>query len=174
MPTAWFEVVTGRTLEQGDIISDCPIYSPIFPSSPDQPVTEVDEFSYDTIVMSQSCDLVIDREKLSHVVLCPLRNQSEIANDSSHPLANKGALKNAAKHKEPAFFVLAGFDHERLRREIAVVHFRQVFTLPVGFLRTIAEKRGERLRLCSPYKEALASRFAAFFGRVALPIDVVV
>jgi hypothetical protein len=174
MSTDWFEVVTGRTLEQGDIISDCPIYSPVFPSSPDQPVTEVEEFSYDTIVMSQSCDLVIDREKLSHVVLCPLWSQSEIANDSRHPLAGKGMLKNAAKHKEPAFFVLAGCNHERQHREISVVHFRQVYTLPVGFLRTIAEARGERLRLRSPYKEALSNRFASFFGRVALPIDVIV
>jgi hypothetical protein len=174
MPTTWFEVVTGRTLEQGDIISHCPIYSPAFPSSPDQPVTEIEEFSYDVIVMSQTCDLVMDREKLSHVVLCPLQSQSEIANSLGHPLANKGALKNAVKHKEPAFFVLAESNHERLLREISVVHFRQVYTLPVGFLRAIAEQRGERLRLCSPYKEALANRFAAFFGRVALPIDVVV
>jgi hypothetical protein len=173
MPTAWFEVVTGRTLEQGDIISHCPIYSPVFPS-PNQPVTDVEEFSYDVVVMSQSCDLMIDREKLSHVVLCPLENQSDIANSPGHALANKGALRNAAKHKEPAFFVLAECNHDRLRREISVVHFRQVYTLPVGFLRTIAEQRGERLRLCSPYKEALSNRFAAFFGRVALPIDVVV
>jgi hypothetical protein len=174
MPSEWFEVVSGRTLEQGDIICDCPIYSPVYPSSVGLPVTEVEEFLYDTIVLSQSCDLVIDREKLSHVVLCPLQNRSEIANTPTHPLANKGALRNAAKHKEPAFFVLPGYDHERLRREISVVQFRQVYTLPVGFLRTIAEQRGERLRLSSPYKEALANRFAAFFGRVALPIDVIV
>src|SRR6266567_3207279 len=38
------------------------------------------------------------------IVLCPLQNQSDIADSPGHPLANKGALTNAAKHKEPAFF----------------------------------------------------------------------
>jgi hypothetical protein len=75
--------------------------------------------------MSQTCDLVIGREKLTHVVLS---RQSDIANDANHPLSKKGALANAAKNKEPAFFVLAECDHERLRREISVVHFRQVYT----------------------------------------------
>jgi hypothetical protein len=169
MPTDWYEIVEGQDLETGDVISECPIYSVIFPDDPAAPVTQVDYASYDVVVLSQSCDLVAGREKLSHVVLCPIVGRSQL--DASHPLSSKGALLKAVQNKEPAFFILETSDHI-VRRELSIVHFRQVFTLPVVFLRRIAEQRGRRLRLRSPYKEALATRFAAFFARVGLPQDI--
>src|SRR5207249_11503974 len=98
MPTDWFEVVSGRDLEQGDIIPDCPVYSAVFPLSVNEPVTEINERLYDVVVLSQSCDLVLEREKLSDVVLCPLFTRSVIENDSTHALARKGMLLNAAKN----------------------------------------------------------------------------
>jgi hypothetical protein len=172
MPTSWYEVVQGDTLETGDIILGCTVYSPIFPEVPTDPVSEVDAVVYDLIVLSQSCDLVIGREKLSQVVLCPILQKSQIESDLNHALRTRGALTQAAKNKEPAFFILQASDHPECLREISAVHFREVFTLPVSFLRRVAEEKGARLRLCSPYKEALAARFAAFFGRVALPEDI--
>src|SRR5882672_29185 len=171
MPTEWYEVVQGETLETGDIFFNCPIFSPRFPEDPLDVVSEVDQQDYDVVVLSQSCDLVVGREKLTHVVLCPIITRSEIDQNQSHPLSNPGALKKAVQNKEPAFFVLEVSDHPQVRRELSVVHFRQVFTLPVTFLRRVATEQGNRLRLRPPYKEALASRFAAFFARVALPQD---
>jgi hypothetical protein len=168
MPTSWYEIVNGQSLETGDVLPDCPIYSVVFPDNPAQEVSEVDYQQYDVVVLSR--DLVEGREKLSHVVLCSIVARSQL--DIAHPLSNKGALNNAVKNKEPAFFVLNESDHPEARRELSIVHFRQVFTLPVPFLRRIAEQRGKRLRLRSPYREALATRFAAFFARVALPLDI--
>ncbi|WFU37742.1 hypothetical protein QA640_25105 [Bradyrhizobium sp. CB82] len=159
-------------METGDIILGCTVYSPIFPAEPDEPVSEVESFTFDLIVMSQTCDLVIGREKLENVVLCPIAQKSEIERDASHALRQRGALVQAAKNKEPAFFILQASDHPECLREVSAVHFREVHTLPVSFLRRVAAMKGPRLRLCSPYKEALATRFAAFFGRVGLPEDI--
>jgi hypothetical protein len=105
-------------------------------------------------------------------LVCPILQKSTIDQDANHALKTRGAMMQAAKNKEPAFFVLQASDHPECLRELSIVHFREVFTLPVSFLRRVAEQKGHRLRLRSPYKEALASRFAAFFGRVALPEDI--
>jgi hypothetical protein len=148
------------------------VYSPIFPDVPGEPVSENDSAIYDLIVLSQSCDLVPGREKLNNVVLCPVLQRSEMERDTQHALRTRGALTQAAKNKEPAFFILQASDHPDCLREISAVHFREVFTLPVSFLRRVADQKGRRLRLCSPYREALATRFAAFFGRVGLPEDI--
>lgn len=171
MPNDWFDIVEGSELQQGDLIRDCPIYTPIIPAEADGNV-QVDEGQYDVIILSQTCDLVIGRENVQQVVVCPAALRAEIAASNDHPLRTKGALQNACKNKEPAFFVLAAFEHADVSRDVSVVHFRMVYTLPIGYLRTIAERAGKRPRLRSPYKEALSNRFAAFFGRVALPEDV--
>jgi hypothetical protein len=173
VPTPWYEVVEGSSLETGDIILQCTIHSPVFPANPLEDVSELSTEIFDVIVLSQSCDLVERREKLSHVVLCPLILRSQIEADKSHSLHSKGALSQAAKNKEPAFFVLQSSDHPECLRELSVVTFRQVYSYPVEFLRKVIVGKGKRLRLRSPYKEALSSRFASFFGRVALPDDVI-
>jgi hypothetical protein len=59
-----------------------------------------------------------------------------------------------------------------MKREPSLVHFRQIYTLPLEFISEFAAGRGPRLRLKSPYREALAHRFGGFFQRVGLPFEV--
>jgi hypothetical protein len=174
MASNWFEVVSGTSLEQGDIVSNCPVYSVIYPSDPEKEVSDIDKTTYELIILSQSCDLVEGRENVSSVVLCSIASMEQINRMEKHALKRKGRLEQAAKNKEPAFFVLDRFEHPTLGRDISVVHFRNVYTLPIPFLRQLASNGSERLRLRTPYREALAHQFAAFFGRIALPQAVTI
>jgi hypothetical protein len=55
---------------------------------------------------------------------------------------------------------------------IRVVSFRQVFSLPFGYIRALASQQSPRLRLLPPYREHLAQAFARFIMRVGLPVDI--
>lgn len=55
--------------------------------------------------------------------------------------------------------------------EVGIVSFRQVFSVPMDYLRAHAKKR-PRLRLLPPYREQLAQAFARYFMRVGLPVDI--
>jgi hypothetical protein len=53
-----------------------------------------------------------------------------------------------------------------------VVSFREVWSLPLVFVRNMAGAIGQRPRLRSPYREHLAQAFARYFMRVGLPVDI--
>ena len=176
MASDWYEQVSGRAIEQGDILANCPVFfvkSSAFPEEiavgTNFPV-EYEVTTYEVVVMSQSCDLQEGqgREKLQQVVLCPVQARSNLPD--SHPLKRADALKAAAKGYQPSFFVLDRYEDpgQPLDRDVSIVHFNQVYTLPIEFVRALAERRSPRLRLKSPYREELSRRFGAFFGRIAL------
>jgi len=57
-------------------------------------------------------------------------------------------------------------------RNALVVDFRQIFSLPVPYLRKHAASLGSRWRLQSPYREHFSQAFARFFMRVGLPAAI--
>jgi len=59
-----------------------------------------------------------------------------------------------------------------LQRELRVVDFRAVYSLPHTYLRLIATEGGDRVRLMPPYREHLSQAFARFFMRVGLPVNI--
>jgi hypothetical protein len=65
--------------------------------------------------------------------------------------------------------MLAGFNGPDDNTSSFVVDFRQIYSLPFGFLQKEAAKMEARKRLISPYLEHLAQSFARFFMRVGLP-----
>ena len=175
----WYDVVNGAEIEQGDILSDCTVY--MFDSIVNANEISLDQelfpewtaVNYDVVVLTQSCDLQAGqgKPKVQHVVLCPIEGRSRIEEAPNHVLHNKGILRKAARGEHPGFFVISDFfsrDLPELNRDVGVVHFQQIYTLPVDLVRNHAASLGPRLRLRSPYREALSSRFASFFGRVAL------
>ena len=169
-PFPWYEVVTGDELEQGDLLDACPVFGP-----PDE-LPEWDETApvfFETegrnvIVVSQDCDLVKGREKLSECFsalsgIFRVRTGDHLSTVRGREEARRGMLPN--------LHMLAGCSlpgHERVR----VVDFRQVFSLPVAFTRRQAERSDSRLRLLPPYREHLAQAFARFFMRIGLPLDI--
>jgi hypothetical protein len=59
-----------------------------------------------------------------------------------------------------------------MAREVRIVDFRRVFSLPLTFVRQRAPRTGDRLRLLPPYREHLSQAFARYFMRVGLPQDI--
>lgn len=168
---SWFRVVQGFDLLQGDILEACPVFVP-----PDDLVLDAtapvpfDWEARDVIVLTQSCDLAPGREKISQVLLCPVWEASQFK--PPHHLATARGLEEARRGNLPAFHLLAACAEPGFQREIRVVDFRHVHTLPLSYLHTQAEKLGDRLRLLPPYREHLSQAFARFFMRVGLPANI--
>ena len=168
----WYHLVTGDSLEQGEFLEAFPVFRP--PPELDsweEASSAFFEFEdRDVVVVSQTCDLVKGREKLSEVLLCPIWDLSNFAVDNH--LATAKGREEARRGQLPSVHSLAKCELPGVSRTVRVVDFRQVFSLPLGFARHQAEKTGKRLRLGSPYREHLAQAFARFFMRIGLPLDI--
>jgi hypothetical protein len=123
----------------------------------------------DVVVMTQTCDLVPGREKVTEVLFCAVWSRSDL--NSGH-LATAHGLEDARRGNLPGYHLLAGCDIGGIVREVRVVDFRRVYSLPLAFVRQRAASGGDRLRLLPPYREHLSQAFARFFMRVGLPQDI--
>ena len=165
----WYDTVIGDEIQQGDILEGCPVFVP--PSNLAETGPEATTFKWverDVIIMSQSCDLVKERAKVEEVLLCAVWKRSEI---KSGELATPQGMEKARKGLLPPFHVLAECSLSSFTREVQVVDFRRVYTLPLEFIRKLAVSK-DRIRLLPPYREHLAQAFARFFMRVGLPVDI--
>jgi hypothetical protein len=162
----WYAVVSGSDIQQGDILQQCPVFSP--PQNIESTgEAEITRTRRDVIIMTQSCDL--DRDKSPEVLLCGLYQRSQIP--ATHKLAKVDNLEHTRKGNMPAFHLLLECDLEGFERELTIVDFRRVYSLPFEFILRLAANR-LHLRLLPPYREQLSQSFARFFMRVGLPLDI--
>ena len=119
--------------------------------------------------MTQTCDLVPDREKVTEVLLCAAWSRSDLK--TGH-LATPRGLEDARRGNLPGYHLLAACDLPEFARDIRVVDFRRIYSLPLPFVRQRAARTGDRLRLLPPYREHLSQAFARYFMRVGLPQDI--
>lgn len=169
----WYGIATGEDIEQGDFLEACPVFIPPEDLA-EVPFTESFEREFgweerNVIVMSQSCDMMKGREKVSEVLLCPVWNRSELTKGY---LATDKGMEDARRGNLPSYHVLAECSLNGFAREVRVVDFRRVYALPLSFVRRWATVRGHRIRLLPPYREHLSQGFARFFMRVGLPVDI--
>ncbi len=169
----WYELVRGDALEQGDIFDACPVFRP--PSDLPWPVDQNDESveftgtSSDVVIMSQSCDIAPDQKSDMWLVLfCPVWDLSAAARVNQF-LGSSFGKEECRRGHLPGYHMIDGCQN---KREISIVSFREVWSLPLDFVRRMAAKSGRRLRMRSPYKEHLAQAFARYFMRVGLPADI--
>jgi len=165
-PYPWYAAVAGDDLEQGDILESCPVFLP--PSDLASQVRSEAMFRWETrdvILISQSCDMVRGREKISDAILCAVWKRSEIN-------LSPDQLEQVRKGGMPSLQILAECPLENFRREVSIVDFRRVHSLPVPFVRERCLSMERRLRLLPPYREHLSQAFARFFMRVGLPVDI--
>jgi hypothetical protein len=164
----WFAQISHDDLEQGDIFEECPTFLPPdnITESNQKPVIQWAE--RDLILLSQSCDLVKDREKITQACLCEVWRASEFK--GSHFLAKPSGLEMVRKGQVPRYHLLARCEIPGFEREFRIIDLQQVYSLPIDFLRSRA--RGGRLRLLPPYREHLSQAFARVFMRVGLPVDI--
>ena len=164
----WYEIVEGRELYQGDILTSCPLILP--PPAIEAGIkVDVDVIEYDVIVMSQSCDLI--QNKLELVLVCPIWGLSEF--EEKNPSYKDSKMKESLRRGSlPGYHLLNKCELDGFEKEYSVIDFRSVFSVSFNFLETLAEQRGKRLRLLPPYREHLSQAFARFFMRVGLPVDI--
>jgi hypothetical protein len=171
-----YELVRGEDLKQGDIFEDCLVLQP--PPNLSWPVTEaceeisVDVVKQDVVVMSQSCDLELEQKSdMWLVILCPIWNLSEAARVNPF-LGSDFGKEECRRGHMPGYHMIRGCEHEKWNRAVSIVSFREVWSLPLKFVRDMARARNLRPRIRPPYREHLAQSFARYFMRVGLPVDI--
>ncbi len=162
-------------LAQGDYLPQCLVPN-VGPDFAPEDVKEgeivdahhaVDVRGYDLIIVTQSCDLEQNRAPL--VALCPIYGLGEF--ESKNP-SMKGKWNEVRKGRIEGLHLLSSFQEASDPTQCRVVNFREVYSLPISYLRRHAEAQASRYRLKSPYLEHFSQGFARFFMRVGLPSQI--
>ena len=172
----WYEIVEGDELEQGDIFEQCPIFKIESPFSYEEFCAadfepQFKNWTYDVIVITQSCDLVKGHPKVEEVLLCAMWQLDELAQENDFVRHAKGR-EEIRRGNVPGFHMLNASVLPDFERPIRVIIFQRVSSFPLTFLRSMAQACGPRLRLLPPYREHLGQAFARYFMRVGLPVDI--
>ena len=171
---SWYEIVTGDSLLQGDILFACPV---VFFSGPWSFPLQATDLGYEVmpinaIVMTQSCDLENQKTDLALVAIVSDWQATALAEyrGGNTAVKSRDFRKKLIEGSIPGLSLL----HKREGTptlEWSVANFHRLYTLPKAFLQQFAQSSGPRLRLRSPYREHLAQAFARYFMRVGLPHD---
>jgi hypothetical protein len=185
----WYEVVNANAqLAQGDIILDCPVLgwgSGLLEyeteSEPEALEYLSEAYMVDAIVMTQGCDL--ENRKVDNVIICShlsinqyRESWEQIMKTTTQTPTPKAWGKHCENIKNGYVWNLTMLNSSivgQLKLDHRIVDFHDVYTLPLTFLETLLQNRGQpRLRLCPPYREHLSQAFARFFMRVGLPTGI--
>lgn len=172
MAYPWYCLAGSDELEQGDIIESCPVFAPpadLTLNSLNEGEADFTWEERDGIILSQSCDLVKGRERVSEVLFCTLWYPPEIPDKR---LSSKKGLEEIRKGRVVGLQMLNKCELPDIERDFRVVDFRRTYTLPLDFCREFAKNSDPRIRLLPPYREHLSQAFARFFMRVGLPTDI--
>jgi hypothetical protein len=170
----WYQVTSDAQLKQGDFLERFPIMlQPLDMSTEAEQLKDADVSPdievYSVVIMTQSCDF----QKLSDtdlVTLCPRSNYSDLYGEED--AKGKGRWKPLQEGRVVSAHLLNECSISGHKFEYQVVNLAKVFSVPCGYVKKVALRRGERIRLLSPYREHLAQAFAKRFMRVGLPIDL--
>ncbi len=166
---AWWVRVEGSHLAQGDYLPEClvPFFKPDYGTG--KGTQEVPVKEYDCIVLTQSCDL--ENEKAPMVALCPIFPISAYQ-EVNTSFKQKGAWERVRQGRVEGLHLLASHDGPNNNRSCLVADFREIYSLPIGYLKQHAISLEQRWRLHSPYLEHFSQAFARFFMRVGLPSSI--
>ncbi len=171
----WYELVEGDELMQGDILEGCPVFRP--PADLEWPLERNQELEFqvgkqNVVIMSQSCDLLANQKSdMWLVLLCPIWRLLETA-DVNQFLKSSFGKEECRRGHMPGYHMIAECENDQWKQEISIISFREVLSLPLNFIRQMAQQAGYRPRIRSPYREHLAQSFARYFMRVGLPVDI--
>jgi hypothetical protein len=165
----WWVRVEGSNLGQGDYVPKClvPFFKPNYGT--EGVIQEVPVMEYDCIVLTQSCDLENDKAPL--VALCPIFPISVY--EKINPRFNKRTTWDRVRQgRVESLHLLASHDNPDDNRGCLVADFREIYSLPIGYLKQHAQSLEQRWRLQPPYLEHFSQAFARFFMRVGLPSSI--
>ena len=172
--SAWTNI-SGNELRQGDLLHTCkvPLFSPDFGESPES--NEVLLADARLAILTQSCDLMIragkSEPKATSVAVCRVYTLQEYASVRSD-FANPKVREDARTGRIEGIHLLHSLTDQEDNQTVLIANFREVFSLPFGYLRRRAASLKDRPRPQSPYLEHFAQGFARFFMRVGLPLDI--
>ncbi len=177
MAYPWFaELKQGQVndLQQGDLIPNCPIIIP--PPSISDGEIELELKEIDSLILSQSCDLV--NGKIEIVLVCPYYKLDlfleNLPQQQQGRKAKQKIIENLRKGHLPGYHLLNRDLNLNLVEDYQVVDFRNVYGIQFSSLFELAEKLTPRVRLLPPYREHLSQAFARYFMRVGLPQDITI
>lgn len=171
MTTPWWTIDRHSDLAQGDLLRDCPYprFSNITTDGGPGFVHDLDIFTTQLIVVTQSCDLA--NSKADYVALCQATaiEEFEAANID---YMKRGRWEEVRKGRVESLHLLASPHEPDNNRRCIVVDFGNIVSLPLELIQRHGEMLGNRPRLNSPYLEHLSQSFARFFMRVGLPSTI--
>lgn len=177
MQYPWYEILgeVEDKLQQGDFIPNCPILIP--PANiQGEEETEIEIKEIDSIILSQSCDLL--NGKIEIVLVCPYYSLSTFLNnlpdEQQGNRARRKVIDNLRKGFLPGYHLLNNEEYIEDFSDYQVVDFRNVYGIQFNSLTQIVTNLPNRIRLLPPYREHLSQSFARYFMRVGLPQDIVV
>ncbi len=121
----------------------CPIYLPPPDLTPNSLEATFRWTKRNVIILSQTCDIVKGREKITEVLLCLVWNRSE--HTDGHLSTNRG-MEDARRGQLPSQHVLDECKLAEIEKEFRIVDFRCIYTLPLDFCRSFAAKSPNRIR----------------------------
>lgn len=173
MDYPWYDLCSGRELWQGDFLDSCHIVVPLAGESLIRAASgDADELTselvtYDLVVMTQSCDLIVPDSDF--IACCPRYGWRQFVEDNPR-FRGKDQRDSLRKGLKLGIHLLNGWPERDM--DFQIVDFRHVISLPTAYIEYLASRAGARVRLLSPYREHLAQAFARYFMRVALPTDI--
>lgn len=170
---SWYDLAAPTDpLEQGDLFERFPVIVPDL-ADVGVPLNDADalhdlelkllvEIWPGVVVLTQTCDLA--RAKLRFVLVALVTDLDALAAENE-AFRKRQLREQIAKRLHPSYFPLfPGGELEAYK----VVDMRQLVSVPMAWIRKFATDCGPRLRLLSPYREALAQHFAQHLSRIAL------
>jgi hypothetical protein len=167
--TSFWISYQGEQLEQGDYLPACwiPVVGADFDPAVAEP--EISVGRSNLIIVTQSCDLA--NEKIQLAALCPIADLATWEH-LNPDYTKRGFWESVRQGRREGLHMLSALADAGDGRNAVVVDFRQIFSLPVAYLRRHAVGLGSRWRLQSPYREHFSQAFARFFMRVGLPAAI--
>jgi len=132
---------------------------------------EIYTITRDVIILSNTCDMVLNNQKLRNVLISPLISISEF--EQKNQIHRSSDFKEAIRRGYIRnFFMLARIDFDNIKKETCLINFREIFFTPSEIIRNHAKQLGKRIRLKSPYRESLSQAFGKFIMYVGYPEEI--
>ncbi len=175
MDYPWYKLIDkDEMLQQGDFVQNCPIIIPPMKLEENGEIKEVEVRLIDSIILSQSCDLLNGKAQI--VLVCPYKPLSiffdELPTDQQSKRARKRRKEDLKKGHLTSYHLLNKIDTSSHQTDFLVVDFANVYGVQYSFLTDYITKQPYRVRLLPPYREHLSQAFARYFMRVGLPQDI--
>lgn len=166
---------TDKTIEQGDIFLNVPLFDAFPISDPDDPsITRIasDKTEKSIIVLTQTCDLV-NGKMPKRILVAELTDFSTVNKEAPHLLKDKAIIRELDQNTHPRFAVLHPFvnDENITIFDWHLADFRSLGAVHYLFFDSTLYQNKVHLRMLSPYREHYSQIFARNIMRVALPLE---